>query len=396
MRTEKWSLAGRLKGRRIFLYGAGNGAERFLAGSGLTHKVEFLIDRRCGGTLRGIPIFSYAEKKEELHTGITLITVDRETTYQQIAEMLSSDGLIEFKDYFPADLMFRQLAVLYGNCHMEPLADCLCGNISFSRRYYVKRYYVADEKQKNRMPDRFAMEAAALFISQDLRPENEMGCISADAAAAWGRGRYLKIINTFGCNLFWPQAELPDYSRMMRHVRTEGREIELYKAGNILGWQDRNIERMYMLGKDASEILKCMEDDDLYEAVDIKKRFDDSVQKLKKREMLCDVGISDYILRHFQTIQLFYDPRHPSNALLREMARRILTYLGIDGEPGISIKELDGNEIPVYGCVRRALGIMWKQEYIRVHDRGTTIRNFSVTPDEYVQDYLLWDRNEER
>lgn len=102
----------------------------------------------------------------------------------------------------------------------------------------------------------------------------------------------------------------------------------------------------------------------------------------------------DYIESNYQDQQMFYDPAHPCNNILRIISEGILEILGIDineiGEIDISV---GGSEMPIYRCVREALGLKFAKEYIR-EDEHMDHQLRRLTPkmdlEEYVREYCYW------
>lgn len=61
----------------------------------------------------------------------------------------------------------------------------------------------------------------------------------------------------------------------------------------------------------------------------LKKRFIESLYKLKNIEKKTDIIISDYIENNYKNIQMFYRDCHPSLEVIKEIVKRILKFLNI-------------------------------------------------------------------
>jgi len=57
---------------------------------------------------------------------------------------------------------------------------------------------------------------------------------------------------------------------------------------------------------------------------DLRALFEQEREKLVRRDELCDVRMSDYVLDHFRKFRLFVAPQSPTNALLAELILRLL------------------------------------------------------------------------
>lgn len=159
-----------------------------------------------------------------------------------------------------------------------------------------------------------------------------------------------------------------------------------------IGFLDVNINTIWN-GLNAEIIKDKIENEIVYEKEVVVKTFNQAIQKLKKRENKCDIIISDYILEHYQQKQLFYDPYHPIEEVICEKGRRILKHLGIEIIEYDRIgRFLDGAEIFIYGCVKQALNLQFKQDYIRIGvNRNYTLRRIPMCLEEWIEDCLRWN-----
>jgi hypothetical protein len=89
---------------------------------------------------------------------------------------------------------------------------------------------------------------------------------------------------------------------------------------------------------------------------------------------------------------MFYEPIHPTNDVVEEKARRVLSILNIklNERPHTNRGGLDIGELFIYGCVRRALGIEFEQEYIHKYSGALTLYNKAINLKEYIEQYIAW------
>ena len=151
-----------------------------------------------------------------------------------------------------------------------------------------------------------------------------------------------------------------------------------------------------MRGGGINEIKDEIENGDAVTEEFIKESFDLELKKLKAREKHCDIKISDFIEENYKKTLLFYEPYHPTSKILFEKGRRILEILKIDIDESCEVSDLlDGAEVFVYGCVKRALGLEYTQKYIRKNNIRNTYRytlcNTSLTLEEYIEEYIIWN-----
>ena len=126
---------------------------------------------------------------------------------------------------------------------------------------------------------------------------------------------------------------------------------------------DANIETMakqFTPNEIAKELLR----EDFYTKEQCMDNVNQSIMELKKRETICDVIISDYILENYRKIRLFYTVNHPVNLVLKVLLSRVFKYIDmeINDIDEILINENDGREIFVYPSVIKALELSFGKE----------------------------------
>lgn len=133
---------------------------------------------------------------------------------------------------------------------------------------------------------------------------------------------------------------------------------------------NRYIEDMIENGMNDTDILSCVMDEDFVETVEIIDNAENSIHELYLREEGCDIKITDYIEENYKEEQLFYSKNHPNERLLNEYVNRLVEYLGYKRRRFsivdilINCGSLKGQDMPVYPCVVKALGLKrWETEY---------------------------------
>ena len=100
--------------------------------------------------------------------------------------------------------------------------------------------------------------------------------------------------------------------------------------------------------------------------------------------------ISDYIEKSYQQKQLFYEPFHPTEDVIAEKGRRVLKQLGISQDEEMPMsRSMGAMEMPVYGCVKEALGLQYEQKILR-RACSATLNNRPESLEEYIENYLIW------
>ncbi len=384
----------------IVLYGAGLAGEKFYCRYKDRFRIKYVIDRNCGRLFHGANVYSFADKKDELKNEMIIVAAGTPAAYKEISAVLEENGLEEFKNYRSFENIDRDLAILYGNCHFFILEEYLRSNPVFNKQYHLRFHYVAGNDP---CPKKVELEHCKLIISQDIQEDNALHRPGAEQLFSCVEEDCIKILvpNLYGYNLFFPQIQRPDRNVALKHINSEAilRKDATAKSQEeyiswISGWRDKNIEDMFEAGGKIDDIVDMIEHEDVYSAETILENFDNQIRKLQKREENCDIKISDYILENYMKCQMLYDPHHPTREVILEKGRRILNLLKIEiNEAHMTISRqamIDGKELFLYGCVRRALKIQYKQQYIR-NNKNNSLYNRAMDLKEYVEAYIAWN-----
>ena len=383
--------------RKLILYGTGLEGEKFYSWSEKLCDIAYCIDKRNNRSFHGKPVYSLEEKELELKN-FFIIVAAQYNIYKEIRDDLVRRGLIEFKN-FTYYILYggAKLAIIYGNCHMAKLCEYFCLNYFFLREYHLRYYYIAE----NECPSNVELENCSLFLAQDIREDNGFHMPGTKSLINSLKTDSVKIVipNLYGCNLFFMQCFSPNDNQIGRHLYHDAIDIDSYdviKAQRIrvsaesVGKRDQYIDECYKKGMDAQDIKESILNDEIWNDESIKKNFLFQMEKLKKREEKCDIQISDYIEEHYRYKLLFYEPFHPTEDIIAEIGRRVLKILLIPLDEEVSLgRSLDAMEMPVYGCVKRALGLKFEQKILRRHS-SATLMNRAESLEEYVKNYLVW------
>lgn len=279
----------------------------------------------------------------------------------------------EFSNFVNAKMLGKKIVVVYGNCHMRGLCEYLQSNYFFQKEYYISYYCIGEYE----CPSSEELAVCDVLISQDIQKDNGFQMPDADALCMQLNQEAKKIIipNLHGCNLFFLQCYLPADNRTHRHLEQDAIDSATY--GNIksqrvrvtvesIGKRGSYIDESYQKGYSVENIKKNILTDKVWDAEEIRENFFRQMMKLKEREKKCDIIISDYIEKFYQQMQLFYEPSHPTETVIAEKGRRILALLQIPQDEGIPMRgSMDAMEMPIYECVKEALGLQFEQKILR-------------------------------
>lgn len=381
----------------IVLYGTGLEGEKFFSRLKNGDEVKYCIDRRKRNAgFHGRQVFRLEEKEQELKNYLIVVAA-AVNAWQEIRTILIKKGLKEYSDFIHADAFGKKIAVIYGNCHMQGLCEYLQLNYFFKKEYFISFHYIGEYE----CPDSEELEACDVLISQDIQKDNGFHMPDADALSRQLCSGAKKIIlpNLYGCNFFFPQCYISLDNQVHRHLEKDAidsSEYEKIKAQRVkvavesIGRRDCYIDECYQKGYSVEEIKNCILNNNVWNVEEIRRNFADQLQKLKKREKQCNIVISDYIEKSYQQKQLFYEPFHPTEDVIAEKGRRVLKQLGISQDEEMPMsRSMGAMEMPVYGCVKEALGLQYEQKILR-RACSATLNNRPESLEEYIENYLIW------
>ena len=168
--------------KKIAVYGAGLEGEKFYCRYRDKYDIQYFIDKNNNRTFHGIQVYSLEQVESRIGEYYIVVALGMHI-YPQIKSMLEENGLTEFNDFCQAEFLDRELAILYGNCHMRVFEKYFRRNPCF-------------------------MENCGLLISYDIREENSFGVPSYERLRQKVKStcRCVKVPNLLcSFNSFFPQ-----------------------------------------------------------------------------------------------------------------------------------------------------------------------------------------------
>lgn len=304
--------------------------------------------------------------------------------YGEIKKQLIEMGFEEYRDFTYCFNVDKKIAFINGNCHCDIIKSYLCTSKEFAKKYVFGAFPLIHE---NKAYDEKVLEYCDLFIYQDIRKESSVDYkYSEEYMLPRLKEECVKICvpNLYG----FPKALF-----YKNHMLSEcGHKVSGGRYNPFL-YCEEIIDECIQHGESFEKICTRLKEE-FVEEREIIARFRKDREIILEREKGWDVKISDYIFENYQTTQLFYDVAHPTNFLLKEISNRILVNLGIEGKVSDDIKgSLNCYEVPVYDCIKDALGIQWSNSFLR--ERMENTASFVLTETkmdwrEYVKEYIWW------
>lgn len=317
-----------------------------------------------------------------------LVVVASDVCYKEIAQQLIGFGLEELKDFIPYHALGKKVVLVHGNCYKHWIEEYLCTSETFQQRfwiypipkiYLIKHGYIHEQLVKN----------CDVLISQDVQENNQFDeRLSFQYLSLHANGKVICIPNVFGLGQFlFPQAVMGKGQAGWKNP--SGADME----NGLFMYSDANIDRLWEMGeRDTDKIADYLETD-VYSKEEVEKNLEFYFNKWEKRDQFCDVKIMDYIRQEYKKQLLFYEPAHPCNNVLKKISERILEMLDIDPKEIQEIEERKATlELPIYQCVKTALGLEFDTRYVREVPHWEISKMIQGKMDlaEYCREYCYW------
>ena len=352
--------------KKYIIFGAGNIGEKFLYNIWQKVDIDCFWDNNKVDELLG-----YTIEKPRYEKGVFIIVAVEK--YFEVRAQLIGMGYVEFDDFVPYQIFHKKMAIAYGNCHMDAVKKYLVCSKSFSAEYGFYPFpRVQDMDEKFKYEN--ILKHADLFFHQAIRRDNRYGEKYASEYMLKYVPQNCKILaipNLYGLpKVFFPQLD-------MIYRTVKGRNSFFFLDSNIVNWLNE--------GKTVEEIVSAIAEGKTYTNQDIQGMWQEFQRKLLGREQEWDIKISDYILANYKTIKLFYDTNHISSACAKEIAGRILTYLGYNPRIASVLKVVDSVECFVYPDVKDALGLEFEEHIIREYSNDAFCSGGEMDLKNYVE-----------
>lgn len=319
-----------------------------------------------------------------------LVVVASRVRYEEISLELTEFGLEELKDYIPYEALGKKVVLLHGNCHANVIERYLNTSKSFSNQYWIYPLPMIQNNKKGYIKDHL-LKHCDIFVCQDIQEHNSCDKrLSAEYLISRVEGMVIVFPNLYGLGrIIFPQAELGVSRDGDSWNNPRGNEIE----GGLFNYRDVNIDRLWREGERNIRKIADYLEGAVYDEEQIRDNFDKSMKKWEQREALCDIKILPYIKSEYQKTQLFWEPAHPCNNVLKMLSSEILGLLKISGT---ELGEIDFSfgvaEMPIYKCVKKALGLQYENKSIRNTPpmKWAKLTESEMDLEEYVREYCYW------
>lgn len=302
-------------------------------------------------------------------------------------DLMDCFEMTDIQEYLKTIKKEKKLALLFGNCQTEIIANMLEYNNDFSRQFVILRvpqiHLYRDEEQIEQIfYQNGIMQMVDLFIYQRVKGSNRFH-------ARLGTDELQKQLSCDCHSVAIHNIYFDGY-----FIQYDGNDDRYF--GNLdlkdFPYTDSVVDSLIKENKKADEIVDILCDENLFPVKAVKDKCEQSIRSLREREKFVGIPIVDYIEENYCKEQLFYTYNHPKNTVIYEYVKRLLKSLGIDKTDLFTEEELNMqfgtlrvNNFPVLPCVVKALG-MKKYEYkMRISHVSTKL----ITIEEYIREYVF-------
>lgn len=363
--------------KRIVLYGCAWETEKFIKNNPDLDIAFCLDDTLHGRSFLKWNIYSPKECVSSLKGNLVLIFTRNPVNYNRIKTYLAGSGLNEFEDFIPYYLYGKKLTLTWGNCHVGQVKNYLLYSREFAAEYAF--YEMTDIwRMKESEIDSNIFKHCQLLVSQDIRKENSLGySFSSENIESMLSGEciVIKFPNLFGM----PKFLYPDL---------DVKNCFLRQRGGVKWYRDKFLDELIKTSDSYEGICLAIcsrkFNNDLLE-----KGKEEFFNKLREREVPCNIHISDFLQEHFTDTKLFLDLEHPSKYVLCEIANRILDKFQMNRlREDTYLFSSYGHEVITYPGIKKYFGFTWKDEDIKRDNPNEKLCNVYMDRAEYIQEYI--------
>lgn len=361
----------------VYIWGVGLKALRFMCNSiDETNFVAFIESEPINEKFVKWNVLKFEEITFNKNSFIWIATGWK--SYKEIKELLKRKGFVEFEDFANTDFYNKEIVIVHGNCHTSIIKKYLESSDIFKRKYAI---YPTDPIQviHEEEIEKNILKRCSVIFSQDIRKENPYGYkLGYEYIFSCANENCIKVVvpNLYGMGrMIFPQS-----GANKNNPERKGFPYGMFPAA------DRYIDTAYeKKGKDIS-FVDILEEPNIEDVIHIKNIY---LDKLHARQRKWSIDIESFILDNFQEKQLFYDYEHPTNIVLKEIASRLLNYIGICDNDICCESSLSSYETPIYPKVKDILHLKYNQDNIRKSEGAVKLKDV-MDIKEYIREYLLW------
>lgn len=273
----------------------------------------------------------------------------------------------------------RKIVFVNGNCQTNLLHQYLCANKDFIDEYLILDLpRICQFDKNNEKLYQFAIENSDIVISQPIKDSNRhTPFLATSNIFNLNHGQHILIPNLTFTGYF------PQYYKNTENKLTFGKNP-------IFSYSDRYIDEMVEQNNTIEEIITKISSINFFDRTFIKSFIQEQLDLFKTRESECDIKMYDFISKNYDKEILFNSFHHPKDFVIKELARKLLSFLNIKNLEFENEKALDKLDFLtvqgqiIYPAVLSYLNIKDDNFYYKPNGNAS---NFNLNFNDYVTYY---------
>lgn len=368
--------------RDVVMFGTGRDGEEFYQKYQNIICDSYCYDNGEKESFHGIPV-KKPRKKPIAEDSKELIVICSYTYNKEMEEQLHQLGYEMFVDFITARWFEyfmesfspeKETVLFYGFCHTEVIMNGMLSVPEFCDRYNSALMRINWE-------DMISLCLTEIFLEQsDVVVYEQYVGNKVDRMDI----RATKI--SFPSSRFWAYWPQTDMSNLLNVLCIKEREPD-----GLMLRGDKIINDMIFQHKSEDEIMSHIMSDDVFTQEEVSRQLKKSLAVVRVAEKSSVIKISDLFPDNYKKIKLYCDYTHLGEFLIREYARRILTYMGFNDIycNDKSVYQLH-TEMPIYPSVARCLELEMidngtKYEVIPIEGAET---GYFLSFEEFEREYI--------
>ena len=321
-----------------------------------------------------VKIQPYAEWniKAEMIGGVTLtkeqlIIVCHHDRFYTLRLRLMYLGKQEYKDFVSSNLVEcllygKQLVVCMGTQLISQVCTFLKNSKEFLENHSIVYYAESDlmEPYRNQLQECIHVaKCCDVYIRSDCEKERyPLKVLGINVLA-----ETCKVITVadYGFSGYFPQTER-DRDRISDYLLRGYERLPMSYETVAFAREDKEVLRLCKEGKSEEDIVQTVGDIGFYSQESVNAHFDSEVERFKQLEENADIKLGGFIEEHRGELlcrNLNEWHEHAVSYVADEILKRLnLPALSMDRqERGRLLEDACGSDLPVYPCVRKALGL---------------------------------------
>ena len=296
--------------------------------------------------------------------------------YEELYEMAKRGGYTVF-DYIFVISLFKKITCVYGNQQSKRLAMML-GDSPLGKENII--LYISSEKKIN-FENETELNSGSVELFSHFLYQTEYNIFNTI-------DKIKNDLNRDCISLSFPNLFFSGYFPQLTSNSNNVLLKSAYNEKGIVPFGDIIIQNMIEDGLTDDEIFESAMDLNLYDTAFVHHVLSESISKMYNDEDGSNIKIADYVRNNYKEECLFNSPDSPSNTLLLELCKKIITTLGHSDKYETRAYEEDNNfEMIIYPSVKTHLGLKFTK------DKYHLCKNYDPVPIGkigYIRQYRLF------